>query len=276
MEMYKYNGVRLRGVPPWNVSVYENAIIYYVANESGVEEAHFGYSNRPFYLDTTLNLVTNTEDATIYASIYDATTKEWGEMYLFYDAAFALEPGKVLWSNVDVLDDTGEVFLEGSEPVKLFPRRWWTNLLLAGLCSRLLPVSVRNKVPVAYLYNGVRLPDINASWELISTEFGVTVEVAKSIIPYATVISNSGEYRLFLFTKLPYVDGNDCKVPNEVSIFVLDVNGNAWVFTGSQNYDYGFDVVLGEKEVLVWTNTDILDTGGSVYLAASDPVPVYE
>ena len=35
-----------------------------------------------------------------------------------------------------MLDDTGAVFLAGSEPVKLFPLRQWTGLLLGGLVSR--------------------------------------------------------------------------------------------------------------------------------------------
>lgn len=262
MAMYKYNGVRLRGVPAWNTGVYPNAIIYYVANENGIEEAHFGYSDQPFYLDTTYNLVTNTEGATIYASIYDATTNTWGEVYLFYDAAFALEPEKVIWGNVDVLDDTGAVFLAGSEPVKLFPRRWWTNLLIAGLCSRPLPMGTRE--PVAWLYNGVRLPGLPV-WDRVKYPY--------AFIGYDLLMG----YMLYILPVplIAYLSGN---------VEAVGKPGSFIEYKGAEYYENAWGELVtfymqsdaGITPKPIWSNYDILNEDGTLYLAASDPVPVYE
>lgn len=138
---YKYNGVKLPALPAWDQDVYPYAILYYVEDGSGNVEAHFGYSDRPYYLNTLLGVVTNPEGAKIYASAYDAEGKAWGDVYQFADAAFALDPDAVIWANVDVYDEHGVILLEASEPVPVRKNslKHKINFLLAGLASTPCP-----------------------------------------------------------------------------------------------------------------------------------------
>ena len=139
VNAYTYNGFFLPPLPAWDAAAYPYAIVYYAPRNAGVT-AYFGYSDQPFYMDTTGGLVTNTPGATVYASMYDAEVCEdastfvWQVPKLFPDAALALVPGMVVWTNVDLLDDTGAVFLHRSEAIKAsFKKNLYNNVALPML-----------------------------------------------------------------------------------------------------------------------------------------------
>lgn len=199
------------------------------------------------------------------------------------------------WSNVTLYDEDGNLFLSAG---KKFPLQGWLNWHVIGLCSRPLPVSVRNKVPVAYLYNGVRLPDINAVWTdkekypyaVISdtpgfANSGIGYQLMASSSP--TEITSSGtryfvsnavvkEYMIFA-----YNEEFDATLREEAGISLKEYVAMAfgmeldvWTFvTEFDNYEAGFAI---DSNPTRWANHDILSEDGTVYLAASDPVPVYE
>lgn len=154
---------------------------------------------------------------------------------------------------------------------ELFDIRECIEWLLAGLCSRPLPMGARE--PVAYLYNGVRLPDINTVW------------TDKETYPYALIwdfsepTGTDGAYLLLLSEKaLTVSDGVlgafGCRVASTLTV----VGHSEWPqleekdYTGT-NHGAGYWITIPE----IWTNHDILLADGTLYLAASDPpVPVYE
>ena len=133
--------------------------------------------------------------------------------------------------------------------------------------------------PIAYLYNGVRLPDINEVW------------TDKETYPYALITvgydsaHTADYYELFLsdqpVTARAYDTGDASYLNNSGATmnylrFVL--NGNAWA---EHPTDYGSTLSNGKYKsgsgTFLYANYDVLKKAdGTTYLAASEPVPVYE
>lgn len=138
---------------------------------------------------------------------------------------------------------------------KKFPLRQF----ILGLLSELTAGSA--KEPIAYLYNGVRLPKL-PEWD-------------RGVYPYAViVVLSNGTYRLLCTAE---------QVTHVYSEFILISNTTA-------NYTFiSYDLVDGEWEQVnkgamvpaIWTNHNLYyheteEEAGELYMAASEPIPVYE
>ena len=142
--------------------------------------------------------------------------------------------------------------------------------------------------PVAYLYNGVQLPDINTVWTdketypyaVVIVEDGESIDVTFAGSTIATVVfaSSRPEYnadknRIICNTPILmsyYTDDNT--IADVAADAGLNYGLNEWG-TPIAAYQLYSPVEDGKQ---YWTSYDILNTDGTVYLAASDPVPVYE
>ena len=152
-------------------------------------------------------------------------------------------------------------------------KRSFLKGLALGLAGKPLEFAP-GKEPVAYLYNGVRLPKL-PEWD-------------KSKYPYAfirNVPSGTDYNELYVFKTEPAW----FKPSIIVSAYGVE-DGNTHLEAVDYPYgaeaDWGY-VTLSEKtsngylasgnfEGIFWANYDILNEDGTIYLAASDPVPVYE
>lgn len=153
--------------------------------------------------------------------------------------------------------------------------------LILGQFSSPLPMA--QKEPVAYLYNGVRLPKL-PEWD-------------RGVYPYAVIV----HYNYSLMHKHVYVlylmkDINIRKVfesapgfPFEYMFYQAgDIEYSVEIIKDKYATEWGEPTELEESKRfsigdIMWTNSDIVlafDTGtgdaGTLYLAASEPVPVYE
>jgi hypothetical protein len=115
----------------------------------------------------------------------------------------------------------------------------------------------QEKQPTAYLYNGVRLPAL-PEWD-------------KETYPYACIGKMSTDSFINVCSSSPFavIDGV-CSFKGAVLHNAYNKFGEWSGFTSFNLSSY-----LSYSDVL-WTNTDILNSDGSVYLSASDPIPVYE
>lgn len=124
-------------------------------------------------------------------------------------------------------------------------------------------VDLDAKAAVAYLYNGVRLPKLPM------------VEYPVKVINY---YPETQEYIFAAFERENYFDsygelvfGSKDGVP-EAALFLT--TGEKWE---SFEQDWDFIVEKGATECpAIWTNFDLKYSDGTLYLAKSDPVPVYE
>ena len=155
-------------------------------------------------------------------------------------------------------------------------KSWLTGYAL-GLAGQPMPFGVASKPePVAYLYNGVRLPAL-PEWD-------------REKYPYAficikpTQVMFDPKPHLYCMETTRMVD--DWEILNGINGLCYLYNeeeGNEWISKGtvtSQN--------TGINSKIIWSNHDIYydpdgyyDIGnehlaGTVFLAASEPAPVYE
>lgn len=146
-----------------------------------------------------------------------------------------------------------------------FNRKSWLIGFALGLCGKPLPIGGSKREPVAYLYNGVELPDINEVW------------TDKETYPYAFIRKDTteNEYSLFLAESAPtgadygYVQMSGLR--SDLSFSQL-ASGGTW----GAAYSVGGTVGNAEEWPIFWTSHDIPAEDGSLLLAASEPVPVYE
>ena len=129
--------------------------------------------------------------------------------------------------------------------------------------------------PVAWLYNGVRLP-------------GLPVVEGK---PYKEIhycdpeddYQGIGYYMVTFYSTPYYVNTEDGRTyysaDGEMVWFGATWNPDGSVRDGFEDPEieqYKKDSWSGTLSSIVWTNFDVCDTAGNVLLAGSEPVPVYE
>lgn len=137
--------------------------------------------------------------------------------------------------------------------------------LILGQFSSPLPEA--QKEPVAYLYNGVRLPKL-PEWD-------------REKYPFAYIDHwVSGEYVLYLMENPTITRDDDLdwvyfKIGENIC-FILQNGVDAWTPYKSSNATNNVFVYNGGAlDACVWSNFDI-ECDDVMYFAASEPVPVYE
>ena len=136
------------------------------------------------------------------------------------------------------------------------------NYKLAFALGLIAPGTV-GREPVAYLYNGIRLPAL-PEWD-------------REKYPYAVIIDASPLFIVFKVVDIaPEVDASISFDPSLSS----DANYIQWRYDDETNtwgsMETGQVGSSGSLFSTIWTNTDLYNADGSVFLAASDPIPVYE
>lgn len=143
------------------------------------------------------------------------------------------------------------------------PTSWRVGFEL-GLAGFSFPYSKPRK-PTAYLYNGVRLPAL-PEWD-------------RGVYPFAVIVNNFG-YELWVCSEPSFYASTKNNMGTLVACNFGScmLSDNAWnnVFFPTKNNLGVLNSVRFLAEGFVWANYDILDSAGGIYLAASEPVPVYE
>lgn len=122
----------------------------------------------------------------------------------------------------------------------------------------------RERVPVAYLYNGVRLPGL-PEWDRVA-------------YPYAVIVHGNSIYGLYCSTEPAY-----CKSGSLINkggvyapyLYFGHYDTKGWV--GGNVVNTSDMTFMVDKPI--WSNHDMIDVAsanGTVGLAASEPVPIYE
>lgn len=111
----------------------------------------------------------------------------------------------------------------------------------------------QERQPIAYLYNGVQLPPL-PEWD-------------RDMYPYA-FMHKALHYQLWVGEEITYNGAN------------IGIAG-AYLHYYSDNAEWielsgGTDVMICGIQDVEWANFDVLNSDGSVYLSASDPIPVYD
>ena len=116
-----------------------------------------------------------------------------------------------------------------------------------------------------YLYNGIELPAL-PEWD-------------KAAYPYA-YISYSGTYDAYFLRLVDAPGVHQYYMGQECIYFGTDANlsnykfvDGAWTFYNETTAKYEMIMVASVIQI-VWSNYNILNKDGTIYLSASDPIPV--
>lgn len=261
MANYLYNGVEL---PDIN-AVWTDKETYPYAIIGNVEPGLEGYYALGLYTTTG---VYNSGNGQVEASsscsylAYIYGSGEYGEYdsWTLVDQSDSAQAGSslsyepVTWSNHDILNADGSVYLAASTPVPVGGSKLTISTGGGGVS-----------------YNGVELPGINEVW----------TDELKAKYPYACI-------QRFDYTELGV--GIVFALAATKTPFVYDTLTGHWVYGQSSQQDYldctlldgvwyaeesttGDDVYISVRsEHFVWTNTDLVDDTGTVIHAASNPV----
>lgn len=118
-------------------------------------------------------------------------------------------------------------------------------------------VGQRKRTPVAYLYNGVRLPGL-PEWDKVK-------------YPYAFIASQNSRWFLYCFS-------DEKKVSSAGSVTII-APGAGFIYGDNRWEEYSSGGLLLRP---IWSNYDIYysdtsddELSGTLYLANSEPVPIY-
>lgn len=265
MAKYLYGGVTLPAKPDYDETVFPCA--YMVGGDTLIVVSAVG----PIIKDSGGN-ATGMRSADGTNLIYSAWTCDDGETWTPLTVereTSTVAAANVFWSNTDLCYEDGTVYVAASEPVPVvekFPLRQFVEWILPGWGSRPLPMGARE--PVAYLYNGVRLPGLPKEWNPETHPYLYIIHAYR----FGEEPSEGVEYELLLKkyplkeTSMEYYWESDGPC-----IYYDNINGK-WVFNSSaENEDFD-----GAKlSYIDWCNVDLI-RNEEIYLEASDPVPVYE
>ena len=177
----------------------------------------------------------------------------------------ALNPGmngvvyQRIYTNANIFNGNEIWLAENSvTPVETekFPIKDFLNGLIMALCGRVVQYPKRE--PVAYLYNGVRLPKL-PDWD-------------KEAYPYAAIVTKAnGEYRFYADAEA-FTIGSGNYLTRLWPDVVYLLENETWVEETAGGFYF----------VPIWSNTDIYydknveGLAGTLAFSASDPVPVYD
>lgn len=266
---YLYNGVELPDINTvWTDKVtYPNVTIFVSSQknfDTGLTETYtyLWFLDNPPYVGRSDGIAGSLYGGAIIQS-YRLTGGNW-EYYATHTwpSAFSYPFDYIIWTNYDLLDEDGNLILSASSPIPVstftpdpmsLTMGWIVGRRIAGQRGK-------KKEPVAYLYNGVRLPKL-PEWDRDMYPWAV--------IQYVTITTPA--YRL-LVSQSPTVLNASLTGGSTPAPGLIWTAGDTWGEPISN--DSGQTWVNCD---LIWANYDVYYSGGeTLALAASDPVPVYE
>lgn len=297
-EMYYYNGVKLPKLPEWDKTTYPYAVI--VAFPDGGLWTYavtffnaLGYvSSEPISLGRYAYVVpggVTYKDYRLYIDEPDV----WNDDFLSgpYEAETAFLVGwpeapeaGIIWSSVDIVNEDGSLHHAASAPVPVNGIDH-TAIIQGWLVGKRLAAMRGKKKPVAYLYNGVRLPELPKTHHYNETGYAFN---------YSVIYHNSfnGKWQLIYFTHplkkylRDVLGGQHCLVPTEIPYLTYSYtlnDENVWkddgAFANPGYFSNGAPWItdIDKDYDVIWADHDIMDIDNSkVWLAKSEPVPVYE
>ena len=125
------------------------------------------------------------------------------------------------------------------------------------------------QTPVAYLYNGVRLPKL-PEWDRVKYPYAIL------IYHEGTLFGIKNGHWLYC-SNSPFVWNADTSIGNSAptdGYLRTAINGGAteWGAVGEMSGSSATTI----RGTAVWANHDVCNEDGTTYLPASDPIPVYE
>ena len=278
MAKYLYNDIPLPVLP--NEVLVQPNIFIGNTDDSAVA---IGFSGAPqTWKPAGIQFVGSKEEGNKIRAKITSDGTGWEIVETVDNTTFSYPLAEVNWANFDVLNADGTLYLAASEPIPILaPTLDPLSLFLGWKAGNWVARQRgKKKTPVAYLYNGVRLPKL-PEWDKVNNpcaaimriEVDGTAHALLAVAQYADsrfAIRNNKNGDPVVMAKVSgyYVGINSF---NCIAMFYAPLSGGEWVAT-TESFSCN-------AEDLIWSNFDVADArtdDGTVFLAASDPIPVYE
>ena len=244
--MYSYNGTVLPALPDWDKETYPYAVITSLNDSS---HSLICFSAPVYYHDSYFTNYFRSKDVCSSIGFYyeepyhdewtSTTNYEKTDIAAGENIVTALTP---IWANFEVLNEDNTVKLTASVPV---------------------PVQL-----VGYSYNGTKLPEL-PTWD-------------KTAYPYAYIgyktmslgTTTWNRYYLYVSTQPFFVKPSGytgTKEDGHAVVYMTQLDMTLWKDWDA--YETNSESLCRDP---TWANYDMFNEDGTLFLSASDPVPVYE
>lgn len=262
---YIFNGVELPPLPKWDREKYPYAQIQYDNIIQAYEFTALSADAYYFYSSDMLLFGGESADNPVEGVVchcykpYDT----WDELKVWDNCSVAINKlpwGKLIWQNFDA-EYEGVRYMEASDPIPVY----------AGS-------SDPEKTPTSYSYNGVVLPKL-PEWDREKYPYAVIGSTYKTI--WVSGVPAGTRYVFVVFKSTRYKSASGGGFFFTVPAIEWVYYNNEWVkckeftednSTESDDGTYFSSIMYGPD----WADHDVYNSDGTLYLAASEPTPVYE
>ena len=243
---------------------------------SGTFRFFLSCADSPFFAKTVDNapVIALDPDTQLYVFVWTITDADWvsaGEVdvselevaqnsdWLYFNP----EKQIYVWTNTDIVDDSGAVVYAASDPIPIietdYLMSWLTGYIL-GISGK--PYPFAKKKLVGYSYNGVVLP------ALPEEALAYPYRWIKQYGSWAYLYASDNAPRSFIGSTGSEYWGYQTGIDAADVRFIATIGDMEWESTGYN--------IVGNVSLPTWTNVDAYKLDGTLLLAASEPVPVYE
>lgn len=257
---FLYNGIVLPTLPERDLTKHKYALIIHVMLG--------GY--RLFFCENLPKAISSTEfkiDAPAIAYYYASGSAQWERnesqditsgSYTGFIENSGNSIGLLAWSNVDISDENGSVQFEASDPLPVGTITDPVSFMMGYQIGCRLRAQRGAKKPIGYSYNGVVLPEL-PEWD-------------RETYPYVFIVKNTTNYYVQVRKLEPVVVTNTGYWPLAIgtgsALYELAEDGTTWNLLTE---------IKSSVAKPIWGNADVYyPDGTTLFLAASEPVPVYE
>lgn len=234
----RYNGVVLPPLPEWDKTTYPLAVLGKYHPGGGTYRPMLCYTSLPLSAGSYILMKPDGCIGLTYMYYEDA----WKLSENWDDGSPFVLPASPIWANYDVMNYAGTaVSVKASYPVPL-----------------------ASDVPVEVLYGEYALPEL-PEWDKVTYPYALISEAR-----YDTA-------RLVVYKNAPVLIWSEGAARPRLHTEGVSLhwycfrNDNAWD-TGIRHEYTDIDLVIDGD----WTNTDLVNPDGTLYLAASEPAAVYQ
>lgn len=250
-----YDGIVCHEIPPAPEG-HTYTYIFYKLNNGKISARYFSH---PLYQKENYIYCERDVGSTLRGSNYDPNTNSWSEPAQWSHSSnshqefpddYRFDFYACLWANTDIVSDDGSMYLPATESIPV-----------NGITGYSYNRTVLPEIPVEIMeYEYIYLYEMVKGKQYIVYGFDTkpnTVLYENFLQSYETVKVDSGTY------------GSACwysTIPDE--------------WTGIETNQNVSDVSLGyisnKPNTIIWSNFDIYALDGSLYLSATNPIPVYK
>ena len=267
---YKYNGITLPKLPEWDKTAYPYAFIQF-GDMTGYSIYSLIVTNSTGVMGDSYQIGAHTTCEWVVAADKESAENLSGttpgistDNWLQYENAKThTEYGysNVVWSDHEIRNADNSIYLPKSYPVPVYDMRsFWAGVSM-GLCGKAI---FSKKEPVAYLYNGVALPNLpDSEMQYAFMTASVSTSNTSHYSYYSTIYLYYSTVPIYVYTR---ASGSALKTKQDGNLvcYTCSLSSDGAVLEDWTRYENGDITAVADANLtgmdtdnIIWTNDDI-------------------